>query len=220
MKRSDVINALSTTNNAASYLEIGVEAGVTFADVMIQRKTAVDPVFRFDISEYPDSYFYEMTSDAFFARAILANEKYDIIFIDGLHHWEVALRDVINAIRVSHEQSIIVIDDVLPTDFYSQLRSYTDCARFKESLAFQDRNWMGDVYKIIPYIHHLFTQWSYATLRINHGETVLWRQPRTPPEGSCLAVDYSDVIYQRIPYCFCAHDDLLDRLRSFFLSDA
>ena len=42
------INALSAGLGARRYLEIGVAQGVTFRDVAVAHRTAVDPAFQFD----------------------------------------------------------------------------------------------------------------------------------------------------------------------------
>ena len=113
----------------------------------------MDPIFRFDFKSI-DGIFHQTTSDEFFLEAVSKNAKFDFIFLDGLHHWEFALRDFINATLLSHKKTIIIIiDDVLPSDYFSQLRSQSDCVKFKKIYNIKDENWMGDVYKILPMIN-------------------------------------------------------------------
>ncbi|HET7247078.1 MAG TPA: class I SAM-dependent methyltransferase [Streptosporangiaceae bacterium] len=47
--------------------------------------------------------FAEMTSDEFFA-GLPTGKTYDLIFIDGLHTFEQAYRDLCNAIVHSHDE--------------------------------------------------------------------------------------------------------------------
>ncbi len=129
---------------------------------------------------------------------------------------EFALRDFINATLLSHKKTIIIIDDVLPSDYFSQLRSQSDCVKFKKIYNIKDENWMGDVYKIIPMINLLFSQWSYFTLKLNHGQTVLFQMPRNPPLllNPSLMFDFEDILYEKIPYNFCSYEDLEFHLTS------
>ena len=215
MKRYEIINSLAKINQADTYLEVGVEAGHTFSKIAITNKTAVDPIFRFDFKSM-DGSFHQTTSDEFLLEAVSKNAKFDFIFLDGLHHWEFALRDFINATLLSHKKTIIIIDDVLPSDYFSQLRSQSDCVKFKKIYNIKDENWMGDVYKIIPMINLLFSQWSYFTLKLNHGQTVLFQMPRNPPLllNPSLMFDFEDILYEKIPYNFCSYEDLEFHLTS------
>jgi hypothetical protein len=215
MQRYELINSLALLNKATTYLEVGVEAGVTFSNVNILDKTAVDPIFRFDTKNSVGN-FFEMTSDDFFHHAITNGSKFDFIFLDGLHQWEFALRDFINATLLSHKKTIVVIDDVLPTDFFSQLRSQSDCVKFKNNFNHKDKNWMGDVYKILPLIDLLFTQWTFWTLKINHGQTILFQNPRKAPllVDPNLSSSFEDILYDKIPYNFSSFDDLYSNLIS------
>jgi predicted O-methyltransferase YrrM len=46
------------------------------------------------------------------AYARTHNNKYDLIFIDGGHSFNVALSDIINLEKLSHEKTIVIIDDI------------------------------------------------------------------------------------------------------------
>ena len=58
------------------------------------------------------------TSDEYFARpdplAVTGGRRLDLVFIDGLHLFEFALRDLINTERHCSPTSVIIFDDVLP----------------------------------------------------------------------------------------------------------
>ncbi|MDN3506135.1 MAG: class I SAM-dependent methyltransferase [Simkaniaceae bacterium] len=42
------------------------------------------------------------------------NQKFDLIFIDGGHTYEVAIGDIINMKALAHENTILVMDDLVP----------------------------------------------------------------------------------------------------------
>ena len=86
-----------------------------------------------------DGSFHQTTSDEFFLEAVSKNAKFDFIFHDDLHYWEFALRDFINATLLSLKR-IIIIDDVLLSDNFSQLRSQSDCVKFKKIYNIKDEN--------------------------------------------------------------------------------
>ena len=50
-----------------------------------------------------------MTSDKFFKD----NEKFDIIFIDGLHTFEQTIKDIDNSIKFLRDKGVILIHDCL-----------------------------------------------------------------------------------------------------------
>ena len=61
----------------------------------------------------------------------------DLTFIDGLHLFEVALRDFMNAERMSSPSSVVILDDVFP-------RSIAEASRERHTLF-----WAGDTYKVM-----------------------------------------------------------------------
>lgn len=98
---SQRINRLAEKFGLKTYLEIGVFNGDTFNAVCLPSKTAVDPQFQFNTSDYEKDNvkFYEMPSDEFFYRSQLEDRvtKYDLIYIDGLHTYEQSYKDFINS---------------------------------------------------------------------------------------------------------------------------
>jgi hypothetical protein len=108
----ELINFLIQKNNYNSYLEIGVAKGDTFKQVQIQEKKCVDPVKKFNLLDY------EMTSDEFFA---INHQKFDIIFIDGLHLEEQCIKDIHNSLSILNPDGTIIVHDCLPPS-----EEYTD----------------------------------------------------------------------------------------------
>ena len=91
MKRHEIINLLITKNNYKSYLEIGLDNGFNFSRIEINNKISVDPA----LGQYSHANpTYKLTSDDFFSQN---KNRYDIIFIDGLHHSEQVYKDIKNS---------------------------------------------------------------------------------------------------------------------------
>jgi hypothetical protein len=98
-----------------------------FDYISCAHKTGVDPEpLRDDI--------VALTSDQFFDR-LPDEKKFDIIFIDGLHHEEQVTRDIINALEHLSENGTIVCHDMLPTN------------KIMQQVPRKSAKWMGDCWK-------------------------------------------------------------------------
>lgn len=104
MFRDEIINLLIEKINAKKYLEIGVCNGINFSKIKCDYKIGVD----LDLNTIAT---HHMTSDDFFRQN---TEKFDVIFIDGLHYSEQVLRDIINSLEVLNEGGYIVCHDMNP----------------------------------------------------------------------------------------------------------
>jgi predicted O-methyltransferase YrrM len=113
------ISELIQNENPQSYLEIGIGTGKHFASVPIEDKEFADPE-------------HNMTSDEFFQAN---NRKFDLIFIDGLHHAEQVERDILNAWNACNIGGHILVHDILPEN-----EDMTIVPRAQ-------KEWTGDVYK-------------------------------------------------------------------------
>ena len=124
-RRYELINKVITKKNYKSYLEIGCDENQNFDKINIQEKVGIDPKKGGNI---------KMTSDSFFCTN---QKKFDCIFIDGLHTYEQAKKDVINSINVLNENGMIFLHDCLPKSYFHQAVP-------------RSRNiWNGDVWKVI-----------------------------------------------------------------------
>jgi len=110
MNRIDVINSLIQKYGLKKYCEIGVQAGDCFSNVICEHKVGVDP----DLSSKATIF---KTSDEFFETL---DEKFDIFWIDGLHHSEFVYRDILNALEHLNEGGFICCHDMLPTNKFMQ----------------------------------------------------------------------------------------------------
>lgn len=120
VKRFDIINYLIEQNNYVNYLEIGVCDGDNFGNIKVKHKDAVDPNPIGKGIEYTN---YKITSDEFFNFINDYDDiKYDIIFIDGLHHWEQVEKDLVNSLNHLESDGIIVMHDCNPMFEVTQRR--------------------------------------------------------------------------------------------------
>ncbi len=132
MTRYDIINALIDARGYNSFLEIGTYRGETFNHVHCPIKRCVDP----DPMAHAT---FQMTSDAFFTQnRKLWGDRYDIIFIDGLHEREQVWRDIGGALWCLHDNGAIVMHDCLPTS--EEMQEWHDISQ-------QGKTWTGDVWK-------------------------------------------------------------------------
>ncbi|WP_420422344.1 class I SAM-dependent methyltransferase [Simkania sp.] len=144
--RTDLINYLIVKNNYQSYLEIGVASGDNFNHIQIARKDGVDP--------HGKPANYHMTSDEFFARY---SNKYDIVFIDGLHLCDQVIRDVVNSLASLNEGGMIVMHDCLPVTFENQVPYVIQGA------------WNGDVWKAAAHIRMHMPDVYFCVLDMDWG---------------------------------------------------
>jgi hypothetical protein len=216
MLRSEVIQAVADLYTKANYLEIGVNAGETFHQVKALRKVAVDPVFAFDVINYRNAnkncLYYEVTSNHFFDNFVGLHEKFDVVFIDGLHTFEQTLMDLLNSIVHLEKDGVIIIDDVRPISYSSSIRTVADSQMVKRLIPYErDGAWMGDVYRLVFFIETFMRAFSYASVQENNShQLILWRQKRAESMGcdrtveSIARLEFSHVLalqesYRTIP---------------------
>jgi hypothetical protein len=135
------------------YLEIGTWTGRSLALARC-KSIAVDP--KFDLApnatgDKPIVHLFQMTSDEFFrhpdAQPLMA-PGVDLAFIDGLHHYEVTLRDFINVERHCGPDGVIAIHDCFPLDAYVARRDFDDRSLLHISIHPWGQ-WSGDVWKAL-----------------------------------------------------------------------
>ena len=133
MNHTETLNYIIQKKNYNSYLEIGTEYGINFDNININFKECCD----IDNSHY-DKITYSMSSDEMFAKMDI-NQKYDIIFIDGMHDEEFVDRDIINSLKHLNPGGMVCVHDVIP--YASELQVKYEC--------FHGGAWTGDVWKSI-----------------------------------------------------------------------
>ena len=123
--RWDLIQFLIDKYDYSSYLEIGCDKDQSFSKIEISHKVGVDPISGGTIRK---------TSNDFFRTN---KKKFDLIFIDGLHHYEQVIKDIDNAIDILNDNGHILVHDCLPRTIAHQA-----IPRYRGS-------WNGDVWKAI-----------------------------------------------------------------------
>lgn len=198
VSRAETIQALLDFYPAPTYLEVGVQDGVTFHAVKAATKVAVDPFFRFPVKNRdPAASYFETTSDAYFSTLNRRSPKFNVIFLDGLHTFEQTLRDLLTAIDYLQSDGVIVIDDVIPSSYHASLPSIPEFERIWP-VASKDGSvdWMGDVYRMVFFIETFLPAYNYATIADNHGQLVMWRGKR----GSALKEERTVEAVSRLEY--------------------
>ena len=123
--RWDLIEYLIKKNNYSDYLEIGCDQDQLFSKVKIKNKTGVDPSSGGNVRKTSDDFFKDN------------KDKFDIVFIDGLHIYDQVKRDILNSVDCLKENGIILVHDCMPDNMSKQA-----VPRYRMV-------WNGDVWKAI-----------------------------------------------------------------------
>jgi SAM-dependent methyltransferase len=128
MLRTDIIQSFITKRNYKSYLEIGTYRNVNFDKITIDNKVSIDP-------DPEAKATYQMTSDEFFA---VNQDKFDIVFIDGLHEHNQVYKDIQNSLKFLNPNGVIILHDCMPKNEKMQLW---------DNKSHQFEEWTGDTWK-------------------------------------------------------------------------
>ena len=123
--RWDLIEYLIKKYNDTNYLEIGCDKDQLFSKVKIKNKIGVDPFSGGNVRKTSDEFFLEN------------NEKFDIVFIDGLHIYSQVKKDILNSVQCLKPNGIVLVHDCMPDSVGKQA-----VPRYK-------MQWNGDVWKAI-----------------------------------------------------------------------
>jgi len=125
----------------ARYLEIGVARGDSLELVLpATRAIGIDPAPRLKHPPKPNQKVFNETSDEFFARHDVRAElggPLRMAFIDGMHHFDFALRDFVHLEPLCEPDSLIFVHDCYPLDERTAAR--------EQQTAF----WSGDVWRLV-----------------------------------------------------------------------
>jgi len=122
--RVSFITAATQKFNECRYLEIGCDNNICFRSIPVINKIGVDPERGGTIKD---------TSDNFFKNN---KNKFDVIFIDGLHIFEQCRKDVINSLKVLDKNGYIFLHDMTP-------RSWVE-----ENVPRLQPIWSGNIWKV------------------------------------------------------------------------
>lgn len=178
------VGQLAVVNSAKNYLEIGVSEGGTLLSeklLAIKKKFGVDPNLKISTSllaERNDINTYNMTSDIFFASHSRTIPSIDICFIDGLHTFEQVVKDLLGALTCMTPEGIIIIDDIKPLTIAQAEGDLYKAISLKSITGEESGWWMGDVYKIVPFVHVFLLTHSYAIIPGDISQLIIWRSSR------------------------------------------
>ena len=127
-KQKEVLSQLASHNSVKTILEIGFNAGHS-SDIFLSSNPYVK-VVSFDLGEHQCVQFGKRYIDEKYPSRhtlILGDStktvpefikqnpelKFDIIFIDGGHFEDIPKKDIINCKKLAHNNTIIVMDDIL-----------------------------------------------------------------------------------------------------------
>lgn len=190
-----VLAQLHALRRPRTYLEIGTATGRTLA-IARCASIAIDPKFRIDgdvRSGKPACHLFETTSDAFFAAedpGRIFGRPIDFAFIDGMHQFEFALRDFMNAEVHCAPDSLIVLHDCLPVDSHMARRDARD--RSLAAGASYPNAWAGDTWKAIWILQHYRP--DLAIFAFDAPPSGLVVVTRLDPKSSALKRCYDDAV--------------------------
>ena len=154
IKRWDLIQNIIDKKRYDNYLEIGCDKDQSFSKIKVKNKIGVDPVSGGNIRS---------TSDQFFSTN---KSKFDIIFIDGLHHYEQVIKDVNNSLKILNDNGFILLHDCLPRSIAHQA-----IPRYRGS-------WNGDVWKALVELRTRSDLDTY-TCQIDFGVGIVQKKKNT-----------------------------------------
>jgi methyltransferase family protein len=174
--RIALVNLLISRMRDPAYLEIGCQSNNLYDSVPCNQKTGVDPVAGGNV---------RATSDEFFS----ANKRsFDLIFIDGLHTYEQARRDVINSLKFLKPGGYIALHDMLPESWIEH-----HVPRLSDA-------WTGDVWKVAFELSQS-KGIDFKIVKIDHGVGVLrvtGAQPELQDAGRELQGQEFEYLYENV----------------------
>ncbi len=169
MDRRGLINQLIKTIHGTDYLEIGIRKGCNLAEIRCENKTGVDPFPRLDLTppglvdELKKAKIYTVTSDEFFKNCA---QTFDVIFVDGLHQYAQALRDIMNALNVLKKGGFVVVHDCNPITEHAA------------TPYLHEGEWNGDVWKAIYQIGRDYKTLQCMVLEDDYGLGIIWKRKK------------------------------------------
>lgn len=177
MNHTEILNLLAEKINAKSYLEIGVRnpannlykirdsnPGIEVCgvdpDVSLKGLFGINTTASDDLFYNLNNPTTEIIEGQPYTSKWLA--KWDLIFIDGLHHADQVKRDFENSLKCLNDGGFIVIHDTLPDK-----EEYTKVPR-------ETKIWYGDVYKFAMKLSE-YANINFLTVDTDCGCTVVWK---------------------------------------------
>ncbi len=172
--RWDLIQFLIDKHKFQNYLEIGCDKDQSFSRIKINNKVGVDPISGGTIRTSSNNFF------------IKNKDTFDIIFIDGLHHYHQVLKDINNSLNILNNNGFILVHDCLPRTLAQQA-----VPRYRGS-------WQGDVWKAIVELRTI-KNLDIITCKIDFGVAIIRKKKnQNPLEIDC--VNFSKLKFKNYYY--------------------
>lgn len=164
MDRKDIINLLIKKYNLKKYLEIGIGDGYNFKSIICDFKTNVDP-FLDNRSGQSDTFppINRMTSDDFFR---ISDDKFDIVFVDGLHTFDQTLLDINNSLNCLNDGGFVIAHDMLPPSEWHQ----------RDSNELEGGEWNGTCWKAVAYLRTTNPNLDIKTIDTDWGVSIIRKE--------------------------------------------
>ena len=179
--RMSIVQEIIDKKNYSSYLEIGTFKDELFSEIKCKKKVGVDPTSGGTNRE---------TSDSFFLKN---NDKFDCIFIDGLHYYYQVKKDIINSLNSLNDDGIILMHDCLPKNVFAQMTPRCTW------------DWNGDVWKALVEFRTKPSLDCY-TCYADHGIGVILKRKNNNP----LYLDLNDFSKLKFENYFYNHKKLMN----------
>lgn len=161
MNRIEIINKIISSRGFQNYLEIGVNRGFCFRQIVCKNKIGVDPFPIFS------DQVVSSTSDDFFSN--YQGPLFDFVFVDGLHESHQAQKDIENSLKFTTHSGVILVHDTLPKIESHQFRSL-------ELKSHDSHIWTGDVWKAIFRLRSSRDDIRLFTLNCDWGCTIIQKK--------------------------------------------
>ena len=165
-----IVQDIIQKKNYKSYLEIGCFDDELFNHIKCEQKVGVDPVSGGTVRKTSDQFFESNTN------------KFDCIFIDGLHEYHQVKKDIINSLTYLNDDGIILLHDCLPNNFYAQA---TPRCQYE---------WNGDVWKAIVEFRNNKDVDVY-TCNADYGIGVIFKRPNNNLLNQTIS-DYKNLKFE------------------------
>lgn len=157
-RRQELIQHIINNISAKSYLEIGCHMDHTFSIIECLHKVGVDPLCGGTI---------RMSSNDFFKEN---QEIFDVIFVDGLHHYDQVTQDINNALACLSDHGFIIVHDMFPI-------------AETQTLVPKPENhwgaWLGDVWRA-GFDLMARSDITFKLLAMDSGCGIITKQPQAP----------------------------------------
>ncbi len=195
MNRTKIINILSSKINAKSYLEIGVRmADENFNKINVKNKIGVDP----GIEGFSEG-THVMTSDEFFKQN---SERFDVVFVDGLHEADQVERDIINSLKFLNPNGYIICHDINPLIEERQLLKHDPRRQLYQKREKENGNneyglWNGDCWKAWVKLRNTRPDLYMSVVDTDFGCGVICKGSQEILNISELDINYANLVKHR-----------------------